>query len=233
MGSFKNVMRNISSLLDGIADCASEGFNEISGELNRGFNKAKRLDPKYPDLFLHSRGSVAVHEAGHALVCWRSPTVLKIMSARLHDEGGTVIHRDTDIPTNVSRWYGIAICLAGIAAEIELYGRFQGKSCRGDLLKALKHAKEMAAQDYQPNSQPWRDDKDVKTIDVGAVYTNRPSKTVNEILCTASRRARANILEYHDKFMILSMAILRRGELNHDEIIEMLGPRPFNEMMLF
>jgi len=228
----KTALAGAEVLSDGL-DAAADGLSELTNDLQREANIARHLRPENAELLMHPRGLTAVHESGHAVLSWRSPTVLKINSAELHEGGGTVWRQNTNIPTNVSYWYDIAICLAGIAAELELVTTFSPVASKKDLLLAAQTARQIIAGGHTLANCPWDDESSADTIDVGSVLKTRPANDVNDILRRCFQHARYIIRENRPGMLKLAKEILKRDKLTHDDIVAVLGPRPFNEKFIF
>ena len=107
------------------------------GAASAAYLAGKRLWPKKK--VKHKKGAfvedeetrTAVHEAGHALVAWRATRVHTVTAAWLHKTGGNVGYQVRAVDGKYET--ELIIRLAGIAAEIMVFGNTRSLPSRSDL----------------------------------------------------------------------------------------------------
>lgn len=101
---------------------------------------------------------IAVHEAGHTLAAWLCSHTDNISATVVDPIGGRVNYRISGYEHDEPRmaWAALVIDLAGIAAEIAVYGRFHSASVRGDLSKARDRVRNVSQVELDRLPPPYR-----------------------------------------------------------------------------
>jgi ATP-dependent Zn protease len=163
-----------------------------------------------------------VHEAGHALVAWYSPSVISVDRMWLNDSGGKTAFRSI-LVTPAHHWEKVAVGLAGMAAEVLCFGSVHGLSSRGDLLDARA-----VAVDFCRNGRPrlpWQQEPTVRGLDFERIFDAAPSVDVVWLMNESFKRSTYLIRENkagHDR---LVNALRRDRDLSAKQIASLFGPR--------
>lgn len=97
----------------------------------------------------------AVHEAGHAVTVWCCTLVREVGDVTIeHKQGGLTSFWTFKQETPESHWCGIVILLAGMAAEIAVFGKTRSGGCGPDLTLAREKAKHLVKS--RRVTPPWR-----------------------------------------------------------------------------
>jgi hypothetical protein len=108
-------------------------------------------------------GKIVIHEAAHTILGWYSPSILCVSNVVIRDGdihktgSGYVMGQGTNFPTNTSRWYFLAMTLAGMAGELQFFGRFHGSTSKLDLIEAYRLAQAMVSEGFNHTSHPWEE----------------------------------------------------------------------------
>jgi ATP-dependent Zn protease len=186
-------------------------------------------DPDWPRRDVPRDERTAAHEAGHAILAWISPSVVRIKQVTIDAEDGGVVSFDrTEIRNELHVWDSMAIGLAGIAGEGIAFGCVKASGCGSDLRRARSWAEELSAEGDAMASFPWKEaDAAASTLDIGAMFAEPPSPAVAAVLNKAYRRSKAIVGLRRDKFDALRRLLLERRTLTSDEVESVLGPRPW------
>ncbi|HTM68726.1 MAG TPA: hypothetical protein VL426_05505 [Candidatus Binatia bacterium] len=187
-------------------------------------------DPGWPRHDVPPDERTAAHEAGHAILAWVSPNVSRLTAVTLDDKDGDAVVRFDRRPlvTPADRWDSIVIALAGIAGEGRAFGSIKAWGAGRDLHRARLWAEELAAAGDPMAAWLWEEPRAASTLDVGAMYKDRPSPLACDVLNKGFRRAKDVIALRPDKFDALRAALRQRRSLTHDEVGALLGPRPWS-----
>lgn len=211
-----------------LPNAVSSGVDDFEAYLAR---KAKQWQ-------LSLRERIAIHEAGHATLCWRSPCIRKIVIAEICEaEGGYDGHvtaHDTLFPTVTSSWYMLSVALAGVAAELLVFGKSRMLQARKDLQLAHKLATDLIAQGQDADSSPWEPEPDIEGLeDMSRAFRTELPDNVKRVLACGYKHARTVLEENRPGLLNLAKSLYHQGQLNHAEVVAILGPRPFDERLLF
>jgi len=143
------------------------------------------------------------------------------------EDRGVVRFDRTPIRNALHRWDSIAIGLGGIAGEAIAFGNVKAGGCMSDLHRARNWAEELAAVGDPLDTYPWRDAKISSTLDIGAMFMERPPPPVCAALNKAYRHAKHVVSMRPDKFDELRRLLLERRSLTPEEVETVLGPRPW------
>ncbi|MBU1028614.1 hypothetical protein KKE28_00210, partial [Patescibacteria group bacterium] len=183
---------------------------------------------------LEWRERMAIHEAGHATLAWRSPSIKRIVITEIREYDGRVMARDTSFPTNISNWYMLSMALAGIAAELQVVGKSQMLTAKYDLQRAHKLATDLVAQGQDATSPPWGTEPDIEGMeDISRAFRIEPPDQEKRVLACGYKHAKTVLAENRSGLLNLAGTLYRQGRLDHAEVIAILGPRPFDERLLF
>lgn len=171
----------------------------------------------------------AAHEAGHAILAWVSPKVIRLTTVTMDDEDGDAVVRfdRKELRTNADLWDSITIGLAGIAAEGLAFESVKAGGARRDLERAAKWAEGLAASGDPLATFPFAEPKAISRLDIGRLYETRPSPLACDVLNLAYRRAKDVIAMRPDKFDALRTLLRERRTLDPSEVEAVLGPRPW------
>lgn len=162
-----------------------------------------------PDTFQYI---VAVHEAGHAIAALRCPLVTSVDRIHIAPDGGYVSYviRGDDVRT---MWCSTVILLAGVAAEVMIYGRFRSGRAASDLAKARSLAETLVLKGFQvPSGARAR-----HTLDFAAMFETRPDPKVAAVLQAAYTTSRALLDKHQAQHGRLTGALLAFGSMQSPE----------------
>lgn len=171
----------------------------------------------------------AVHEAGHAVVAWRSPYVVSIQMITIDNAGVgcgqvqyTLSHAGGGSPQG--NWDRVAISLAGMAGELVEFGKLKSGGSKQDLLNARAAAYALINNYKDPI---WKKEVADTDIDMGRSF-RRVDPRVRKILNLGF--ARAKYICEQEKVRIAHIVTLasQNGPLGAKDIREVFGKRPFH-----
>jgi len=169
---------------------------------------------------------IAAHETGHVLLAWFSSYVREVAWVSLEKSKTAYF----SLPRGSSEFLfdRAVICLAGIAGEAAVFGRFRSGPAAGDLLTARA-----CAEEYRRTPDCARRLGRIKppgapmTLDFAAMFSDRPPPEVCRVLDCAYAAARDKIISFRDAFDRVHQMLLDKKELKRDEIAALFGPRPW------
>jgi hypothetical protein len=182
------------------------------------------------DFWRSTRERAAAHEAGHAIVAWRSQFVLRVECVYLEGNSGWTVceycYRHSR--AIAAYWHRIAIDLAGLAGEMFVYHRSWSTEATGDLLDAKKLAerllRERPPRRGKPPRLPWRNGIGVPKLDVTAPIKPPPEPNVVFVMNACYRKARYLIGQNAAPFMSIMNGLLRFDRLEYDALVRLIGP---------
>ncbi len=196
--------------------------------------KEPRVRVYLPQAFFGGqRTRTAVHEAGHAVLAWEARCVMDVTSAQIvadDDErsAGLVKYRSRLPVIARDNWEQVSICLAGLAAEVTMYGSCQKGGAEDD----IRSARELVDEIYQgergyfgSSACPWNEEADKAPSIAGTVYGDDERSRKNEIIDSCYRHALAKIREHRHLFDAVAAALDQKGRLDQDELATLLGER--------
>ncbi|KNC51773.1 uncharacterized protein AMSG_07848 [Thecamonas trahens ATCC 50062] len=196
--------------------------------------KSRVLSPK-------ERRTVAYHEAGHAVAGWFLEHTHPLLKVSIVPRGSAALGyaqylpKDQYLYTTEQLDDMMAMTLAGRTAEAEFFGRVT-TGAQDDLRKVTRMAYEnVVAYGFSPAvgnvSFPLPQDGDMVT---DKPYSNTTAKLidteVNTAVSRAYARAEAVIRDHREDVERLAEALLEREVIRRDDIVEILGPRPFGDV---
>ncbi len=218
-------------------------FREVTGEATEVIKSLFALPSRNPRTKIYvpryhdsdNRTCIAVHEAGHTVVGWRSDCVRKINKVVIFGEGrglqGGVYYRKPVDPSPEDCWELASICLAGLAGESVAYGFFSIFGSNGDLLQAYAAAEKIATQEGltgHPYPPPWKEEPLSGEARNFADICYRPeiAPRVVEILNAAYQRAHSVLREERRRLDEIAIAVNKSGVLDTENVYAILGERP-------
>jgi hypothetical protein len=177
----------------------------------------------------HTRRMVCRHEAGHALVSWLSPYVVRV-TAEVQDSSGWVRHDGPIVNTVEFAFFQLMTMTCGMASA-EMIGSHNDEDALSDITKGIQIASYLSATrpDFIGRLRPcsggfssarWFG----KNAPLGTV------KFIDAAICQCTRL----IAEHEHELKSLESALDERGRLEHDDIEALLGPRrvlPLDELL--
>jgi ATP-dependent Zn protease len=99
-----------------------------------------------------------VHEAGHVLAAWLCSHTYDIGATVVDPQGGRATYSISGHDRDASSiaWASLVIDLAGVAAEIVVFGRFRTGTVYGDLSSARVHARGIGPVEVDRLPPPYR-----------------------------------------------------------------------------
>ncbi len=168
---------------------------------------------------------LAVHEAGHLTAAWFSTTVVKVHLATIEATYGGRVSWDYYSGSHEKAWHQLVICLAGIAAELCVYGKYRSGESTGDLQKALVLARQLAKGGTEA---PWTlEESLVKSFPFASVYVERPTAKEIAVLNTAYVKARGLLKTVNFRYFRLVSLLLSCKSVGEKQVAEILGSRGF------
>lgn len=201
-----------------IRDSAMKVSNEVFEEAFESFNSGnvRKWDPA-------QLRRVAVHEAGHAFLSWKSgdkPSYLTIVARG--DHGGYMQHGDNEdkmIFTRRELLDRIRCALGGRAAETVFYGEDEGVStgASGDLATATAIAKKLVC------SYGMSENMGLAAMDARDIDAKQLRDELNAVLSGEMERAIRQISGERELMEKLVGALLDKNRLTGKEIDELLS----------
>lgn len=171
----------------------------------------------------------AHHEAGHTLVAWYSPFVVKVESATIVAAGTVSGHVQcgfVDRDAAAVKYDTLTVTLAGLAGSLHLNKTVRGRHFTTDLMEARIHADTLAERFSEFRLKHLG--RGVRPrFDVAPMYRVQPSLRTRAFLNDALEEGRTRLLQHQDQFARLVLELLRRKTLLHEDLQRILGPRPW------
>jgi hypothetical protein len=176
----------------------------------------------------------AVHEAGHALVAWASPSVARVtrlvlyrhesVRVRLRGElvAGVCFFEWKPMSERFVLWDDATHRLGGIAAELSRFSRARSGPSRDDLVLARESVSKVMSLAYEP---PWTPPPLVGKGVSRMIRGLDPSVAFGLDACYA--RARHLVDLHRSRLERLAVSLYTYGELEEAQISDLLGPRPW------
>lgn len=170
---------------------------------------------------------VAVHEAGHAVVAWKSPysriTAIEMDEGLSLGSGRVLLGGVHMLRHNVPKaeWWNLAILLGGLAGELAELKKFRSGNCRADLENARQALRDIDGRgDITP---PWPPAEQVGSFDVVGLYAKGSLSAGEEVvLRQAYAKARSLIEDERTKFEVLARHLLEKGRIDEAEVRRLL-----------
>lgn len=190
-------------------------------------------------------GLTEVHEAGHAVVAWHSPTILAVdkvctrvgpLTQLIIGVSGFTLTASI-CPGNdpIGSWDDIAINIASVAAIRLAYGcRQPFGGAAADIATAFSHAYWLTAMGFgRPSASPW-------IVDAGRIPPDRNlwvqinlniPEQIRPLIDLAYMRAIQVIVTERRAMRLLCATLQGSGFVSgKDEIRRLLGPRPADRL---
>jgi len=222
----ENVL-NEAALIAARRDLTSVGMFEIDSAIDRVVAGLERKNRSVSD---KERRIVAYHEAGHALVAELAPTADPVRKVSIIPRGLAALGymqqtaEDRHLLQEDELMDRLAVLLGGRAAEDITFGKLS-TGASNDLERATELARRMvcefgmsAAVGPVSFARPTRDGDS----DASEEVTARIEQEVQRILARAFERARADLLARRATLEAVSAALLERGSLDRDELLQLM-----------
>lgn len=193
-----------------------------------GFYLYRHYHPKHQ---YHAKYNIAVHEAGHTLLAWACTLVCEItcVDTLQHKDGGrggTTIFK-IYAKTVRGMWSELVITLAGIAAEVNIYGKFQAQEVSEDLISAWELSRKLVNQ--QQLLAPWKLPK-TPTIPFSKIY-RKVSPDQILILEQAYAMAGHLLITHKQRYHQLMSSLINYQILDNQKVSEVLGKRQWTKTL--
>jgi len=222
----ENVL-NEAALIAARRDLASVGMFEIDSAIDR---VVAGLERKNRTVSEKERRIVAYHEAGHALIAELAPTADPVRKVSIIPRGLAALGymqqtpEDRHLLQEDELMDRLAVLLGGRAAEDITFGKLS-TGASNDLERANDLARRMVCEfGMSPAvgpvsfARPSRDGESAASEEV----TARIEQEVQAILARAFDRARADLLAHRSSLEAVSAALLERGSLDRDELLQLI-----------
>ena len=209
------------------AVCVSLVLHIVFGKWGTKSNTKPFAEPKAPVRGAWSpEHAMAIHEAGHAVVCWFCTMVTHISKATIEGPTGGVVSFDVESWKAVEcDWCRLVIALGGIAAEAFYSLRVHGPSVEQDLQTALTYAQRIVDRndEFSHGSSPW------PVVPGPSFPFERMFDSIEKKYSDAMRAgyavARRMVIAHHDAHDKVTGLLLGRRTVDHRELEQALGPR--------
>jgi len=172
----------------------------------------------------HNLFRVATHEVGHLIALWACPFAIDIIEARVDERGdGEVLWTFPSHDTKNLLWSRLVIGLAGIAAELAVYGTFRSGHSKADLSRAREVAETLAMMGSVAPS--WMADGPSPELPFEQVFAEPLRFNEIRLLQAAYGKARALILARPEVRDRLALRLAKTRRLSCEDIAAELGPR--------
>lgn len=167
----------------------------------------------------------AVHEAGHAIAAWFCTNVVEVSWAYITPEGSGKVkytcRRDPSASAAYSetKWCDLVICLAGITAEIVVYGKTRSGPAAKDLEEALGHARALAGSEA-----PWETSDSVR-VPFETAFRHPLSAAEFKVFQAGYQMAKRLVLSRERQLYQLVSALLMWRRTGPAEMERFLGSR--------
>lgn len=166
------------------------------------------------------RGRVSAHEAGHAIVAWGA-THVGTVTVLCEDDSGKTLCAGRPVPDiSAAQWAELVVLLAGIAGELQVFGRFRSGPAASDLDKARALSAALIAAGYEPKvSAP------AVTVPFSKMFVEPLTDEESRLFESAYGYARAIIRAHRIRFWRLVALLHSRGEVRDADLERVLGSR--------
>jgi cell division protease FtsH len=187
------------------------------------------------------RRVVAYHEAGHALVAWRTPAADPVQKVTIIAHGqalGITKQLPREDRYNYSRAYllaRLAVLLGGRTAEELALGEVT-TGAENDLVAATQLARQMVTRwgmgslglvAFQADAEhPFLGYEITQGREYSEATAARIDQDVQRLLSERQEIVRSLLTSAHDHLERLAQALLQDETIDQDELIRILGPRP-------
>jgi len=171
-------------------------------------------------------GRIAVHEAGHAVAAWGCTIVQNVELVAIDGpDGGFVKFNTCAINSSDRDWCEAVLMLAGVAAEVAVWGKVRTGGAKDDLLKAREKVQGILGMG--DDHAPWRRKPIDPCIPFDAMYYPVLSDAEHRALANAYLHAK-NIVRSHGRsYYKLVSALMSKRRLNEAEVADILPRRSF------
>lgn len=205
-------------------------FQEAVERVLSGVKKTNDLQPE-------NRKIVAYHEAGHSVAGWFSEFADPLVKVSIKSRGGTHGYtqkqpNEDGLPTKDKVFHEICFLFGGRASEEIFFDRITAGSA-DDLKKATQLAHRFITQfgmneKLGPLSFDFNVEDGVSMLKSLSTNTkNLIDNEVRELLQSAYIRTKSLLQDHKMDVVKVAESLLRKEVLCRDEIIKLLGPRPF------
>ncbi len=184
----------------------------------------RRQRPAAPAATPQEREVIALHEAGHAVLCVlipHAPAIDRVVVGEAGEDAvGAVINRARDnqyVLTRAELQAYLAVCLGGLLAE-ELLGAAIPAGARQDLAAAHRLARLMAGELGMAEGTFPLPNGEQGVRDLGSAAHDAFDAAVHVLVDAQRQRARALLTERRATVQALARELSARGELQADEV---------------
>jgi len=189
--------------------------------------------------YRENRRRTAAHEAGHAVVGWHLPVILKVKEIEIRAspfkaDGCTRVEFDHDAETCDHCWQAVVMFMAGLAGEYFCLDEANPDDCGTDHARARDAIDELVRRclfecaTREPCAAFRRRPTGAAALDVATAFRCQDTRA-GEILNAAFARAFQLIEENSDVFSNLTQRLLVKETIDATELEAVLGPRPDRE----
>lgn len=157
----------------------------------------------------------SIHEAGHAVILSQYPTLGRVNSIEIADNGSGKVSWSRNYCSYLSfqwhknRWYELAMDFGGFAAEILIMKTAKGLSSRHDLEEAKRKCLVLAGTKI-----PWRDiNLNANSFNPGIMFKSPVTPEQERVLKIGYFKAKELLFENRQTLYKLSVALLRQNKL--------------------
>ncbi len=172
------------------------------------------------------RGRVSAHEAGHAIVAWGATHVGSVAVLCEDDSGKTLCAGSRVSDLQAAQWAELVVLLAGIAGELQVFGRFRSGPAASDLDKARTLSAALVAAGYQPKVSA-----NAATVPFAKMFVEPLSDEESRLFESAYSYARAIIRAHRVRFWRLVALLHSRAEVRDADLERVLGNRAPMKML--
>jgi ATP-dependent Zn protease len=161
---------------------------------------------------------ISVHEAGHALIAWRSPALLRF---RRVDAFGAMTFGDFRTGTADGVFEAMVFCMGGPAAEIVCYGDFNFRGAIVDISTAFFLGDRLLAK--------WSLPEHIRQRSHGGGplcrrMNPRLPKQVVRLMDVALAEAAQRLLDHSAELAAIYGFLLKHGQADGMDLFKLIGP---------
>lgn len=190
--------------------------------------RARSPLPPLPDAFPDLEPATVVHEAGHAVLAWYCTAVVDVTCVNVRRDsgakaGGHVSYRSLPVSSPAAVWCDVVVSLAGLAAELMVFGSFFSGRCASDLSCARRGAEAIVRSGYEPPGGLGPG----PSLPFDRMFADPLPDQELRVLRAAYRVARDILEERSEDLSRLSQLLISRPVVGGADLRSVLGRRPF------
>ncbi len=166
----------------------------------------------------------AVHEAGHALVAHYCTLVREVIEVKAAPHrGGLTTYRPSDHSTPDGLWCDAVISLAGVAAELRVYGKTRSGEAKTDLQHCYRVVEQlMAVNQLAP---PWKRIHRRKHLPFHQMFEGSLTLDQQAVMDQAYNMAHLLLARHESKFHRLIELLMEKRKIGPHELNQVMGTR--------